>query len=284
MNKNIFVAALLALCLAFASVAQAATCSLAATEYSSAGCSTANLVGCNRYATLNEGDCHAIASPLDGSTSLYVTISNCSTPMYTVHTDSSCTSAATTVTNGCTASAPYFAFAIYADDAASTPYCALGTNKTCRIALQSFNNLACSEYLRCTDNLARGGTGDGVCYYEQRLGLYLLPRCQSGLEELIISNQAGCSGGLTKSFPKTDITQQGRPGTCFAYGSNDTSTFTSPTILFSIYIFLIFFVYFIWSQRSARTSLPTTRAVVDRVLRCSRLGSPSSSPSFSKIS
>ncbi|ELR12547.1 uncharacterized protein ACA1_329330 [Acanthamoeba castellanii str. Neff] len=172
MNKNIFVAALLALCLAFASVAQAATCSLAATEYSSAGCSTANLVGCNRYPTLNEGDCHAIASPLDGSTSLYVTISNCSTPI---------------------------------------------------IALQSFNNLACSEYLRCTDNLARGGTGDGVCYYEQRLGLYLLPRCQTGLEELIISNQAGCSGGITKSFPKTDITQQGRPGTCFAYGSNDTT-------------------------------------------------------------
>jgi hypothetical protein len=230
MNKSIFVAALLALCLALASVAQAATCSLAATEYSSAGCSTANLVGCNQYTTLNEGDCNAIASPLNGSTSLYVTISDCAPPTYTVHTDSTCTSAATTVTNGCTASAPYFSFAIYADgaDAASTPYCAQGNNKTCRIALQSFNNLACSEYLRCTDNLARGGTGDGVCYYEPRLGLYLLPRCQTNLEELIISNQAGCSGGLTKSFPKTDITQQGRPGTCFAYGSNDTSTFTSP--------------------------------------------------------
>jgi hypothetical protein len=214
----VLLAAVATCVLALASGARADTCSVAATEYSAAGCSFAHLVGCTRYTSVAEGACQAVST--NASQPLYISITSCSAATYTLHTDDACGTAAVSVSaSGCPAAAPYVSVAIYADGTNAT-YCAQGANQTCRVAIQSFNNLACSEYLRCTDNLARQGDEDGVCVYEPRLGLYLLPRCQT--KELVISNMAGCSGGLTRTFP--DANQLNLTSSCLPFGSNDTST------------------------------------------------------------
>jgi hypothetical protein len=169
-----------------------------------------------------EGACTSITSFVNSSSTLYLKISNCSMGEFSVHRQSDCSD--TVDSNGgqldsCSTIAPYFSFAIYADAAVSTPYCAQGANGTCPFTLIAYNNQACTEFLRCT---VRTGNSDGVCVYEQRLGLYLLPHCQTG--SLIVSTQPTCSSGLTRSFQNVSITDQLVTPTCSPFGNNATST------------------------------------------------------------